>query len=206
MVTGCLVAILSAFSAAAQPNQLLDVTIDIVSLEERFASLKRGGHLLVMRHAATDHSQKDLDRSLTPDCTRQRDLSAQGIRAAKAIGAALEKLNIPVSAVYSSPYCRTTNTAALAFGDYAVDEKLQFSISKSREESEDLARHLATMLKEKNPGDSNVAFVTHTSNIRDATGVWPKPEGTILVFEPDGSILRYKGMIKPADWDLSDTD
>ena len=50
------------------------------------------------------------------DCARQRNLNAEGRRQARAIGTALRRLDIPVGEVVTSPYCRTRDTARLAFG------------------------------------------------------------------------------------------
>jgi hypothetical protein len=41
-------------------------------------ALRRGGHVLVFRHAATDHSQADAQRFEYSQCARQRNLDAAG--------------------------------------------------------------------------------------------------------------------------------
>ena len=43
-------------------------------------------------------------------------------------------------------------------------------------------------------------IITHTSNIRDALGIWPKPEGAALVIQNRESAMIYRGMIKPYEW------
>ena len=48
--------------------------------------LKRGGLVLVLRHAATDQSKQDEDPVDLADCTTQRNLSAEGRAQARAIG------------------------------------------------------------------------------------------------------------------------
>ena len=50
------------------------------------------------------------------DCSRQRNLTAKGRREARSIGSALRRLDIPVGEAPASPYCRTRQTARLAFG------------------------------------------------------------------------------------------
>src|SRR5918992_1485576 len=77
--------------------------------------LRRGGYVLALRHAATDFSMSDTTRDLR-DCSRQRNLSAEGRRQARSIGSAFRRLGIPVGVVLASPYCRTRETARLAFG------------------------------------------------------------------------------------------
>lgn len=195
-----LVCVLSIPALLPLPAAAVDVLVDVVPLDDLLGAMQSGGYVVVMRHAATDHSKKDIDRSQSPDCSKQRDLSEQGIREARAIGQAMQRLEIPIGAVYSSPYCRATNTARHAFGDFEVDPDLQFSISKSRADAAALARHLQDQLLSAEPGKRNIVFVTHTSNIRDATGIWAKPEGAALVFLQDGNSLRFRGLIKPEDW------
>jgi hypothetical protein len=79
--------------------------------------LRRGGSVLVFRHAATDFSMMDRTRALR-DCARQRNLNAEGRRQSRTIGSALKRLGIPVGEVLASPYCRTVDTARLAFGRF----------------------------------------------------------------------------------------
>jgi hypothetical protein len=74
--------------------------------------LRRGGYVLAFRHAATG-SETDSGGDLR-DCSRQRNLSAEGRDQARGIASAFERLGIPVGAVLASPYCRTRETARLA--------------------------------------------------------------------------------------------
>ncbi len=173
---------------------------EIVPLEDRLRLLQEGGHILVMRHGATDHNQRDLDRSLEPDCSRQRDLTDQGREEMRALSQAMTALQIPIGTVYSSPYCRARHTAEEAFGNYQIDPDLQFSISKKSTEAKRLADHLYQRILDTEPGSANNVFVSHTTNIRDGIGIWPKPEGTALIIEKTHSALIYRGMIKPAEW------
>ncbi len=173
---------------------------EIVPLEDRFRLLQAGGHILVMRHGATDHNRKDLDRSLKPDCSRQRDLTDQGREEMRSVSQSMTALQIPIGKVYSSPYCRARHTAEEAFGKYQIDPDLQFSISKDSAEAKRLAAHLYQTILDSEPGPANNVFVSHTSNIRDGIGIWPKPEGTALIIEKTHSALIYRGMIKPSEW------
>jgi hypothetical protein len=49
-------------------------------------SLRVGGLVLVIRHAATDFSTPDQDPVVVSDCSTQRNLSAQGRADARAVG------------------------------------------------------------------------------------------------------------------------
>jgi hypothetical protein len=78
--------------------------------------LRRGGVVLAIRHAATDFSKPDQDPVDLKDCRTQRNLSAAGRRDARRIGQGARRLQLRIGAVLSSPFCRTRETARLAFG------------------------------------------------------------------------------------------
>lgn len=79
-------------------------------------ALRRGGFVIYFRHAATDFSQTDREPVDYADCSRQRNLNARGRSDARAIGAAIRRLRVPIDVVLSSRFCRTRQTAQLAFG------------------------------------------------------------------------------------------
>lgn len=164
--------------------------------------LQAGGHIIYLRHAATDHDAKDRDSGELRDCDRQRNLSARGRAQARRIGAAIRALDIPIGEVQSSPYCRCRDTAELAFGRYQRNMKLQFSIKKDREESELLGEQLRQMMRAADLGQGNAVFVGHTSNLRDGLGIWPKPEAVAMVFRRDGDDLRFLGRVEAEEWPL----
>src|SRR5688500_5380433 len=78
--------------------------------------LREGGYVLYMRHASTDFSQNDSRMTSYEDCASQRNLTDQGRAEAREIGAHVKRLGIPVGEVLASPFCRTMETARLAFG------------------------------------------------------------------------------------------
>ncbi len=79
-------------------------------------ALRGGGYVLLFRHAATDYGQSDVDKQNLENCLTQRNLSEQGRQQAAAIGQAFRQLQIPVGTDLASPYCRTQETARLAYG------------------------------------------------------------------------------------------
>ncbi len=83
-------------------------------------SLRSGGLVVVLRHAATDFSKPDQDPVVVADCATQRNLSAQGRADARAIGRGVRRLGLRIGKVLSSPFCRTLETARLAFGRATV--------------------------------------------------------------------------------------
>jgi len=80
------------------------------------AELRRGGYTLYFRHTATDFSQNDTRSRGFEDCANQRNLTAAGRADARAVGAAIKALGIPVSRAGASPLCRTLETARLMLG------------------------------------------------------------------------------------------
>ena len=69
------------------------------------AALREGGHVGFVRHGSTESDYADQIDAVMGDCSTQRGLSEAGWREAREIGAAFERLEIPVGAVFSSEYC-----------------------------------------------------------------------------------------------------
>ena len=78
--------------------------------------LRAGGYVLYIRHTSTDFSQNDSRMKSWEDCENQRNLTDKGRDEARAIAAHLKRLSIPIGEVLASPFCRTMETARLAFG------------------------------------------------------------------------------------------
>src|SRR6266850_3868320 len=78
--------------------------------------LRQGGYVLYMRHASTDFSQNDAKMTSYEDCANQRNLTDKGRVEARVVGEHIKRLKIPVGRVFASPFCRTMETARLAFG------------------------------------------------------------------------------------------
>lgn len=176
------------------------VSQNLLPTQELIKILQSGGHIIYMRHGPTLHTQKDTDRNNLSDCSKQRNLSAQGHEQTKKIGQTIRTLKIPIGNVLSSPYCRCKETARLAFGYFKIEPKLAFSISKNKEESKQLGKHLYEMMISSQVDTKNTVFVGHTSNLKDGLGIWPKPEGVIVVFKKQANQLIYRGMISPDEW------
>lgn len=99
-----LLALWFAPAASAQPDPAL------------VHKLREGGYVLFMRHASTDFSQNDSRMTSYEDCANQRNLTDKGRQQAREIGAHVKRLGIPIREVLASPFCRTMETAQLAFG------------------------------------------------------------------------------------------
>lgn len=86
-------------------------------------SLRRGGYILYVRHGDASIGE-DLPNLDFNDCSTQRNLSETGQEQAVKFGETLRALQIPVQApVRTSPFCRTRETAELAFGQDKVQSE-----------------------------------------------------------------------------------
>jgi phosphohistidine phosphatase SixA len=163
--------------------------------------LRRGGVVLVIRHAATDFSKPDQDPVDLKDCSTQRNLSADGRRDARLIGAGSRRLRLRIGAVLSSAFCRTLETAKLAFGRATVSPALLNTIAAEHDEAWRRQIRAARRLLGTKPAAGRVTvLVTHGVVVGDATG-HTLEEGETLVFRPLGnSKFRLLGRILPRRW------
>jgi len=186
------------FSAIA--GSQTSITHDILPPDELITALQSGGYLIYMRHGKTNHTQKDkMSPSLGP-CSEQRNLSQQGRAILTNIGEKLSQLNIPIGSVVTSPFCRCKDTAQIVFGKYTVEPNLIFSISKNKDEAEQLGKILYEMMLSSDNVTQNNVFISHTSNLKDGLNIWPKPEGVMVIFKKHNDQLVFKGMIEPDVW------
>jgi broad specificity phosphatase PhoE len=166
--------------------------------------LRAGGYVLLMRHMATERSPDQWSGVDLADCSTQRVLSEEGQRQAREFGAAVRRLGIPIGEVLVSPYCRTRETARLAFGrEGTVSPLLTTWDDLSVDEKTARATELRKRLDTRPADGKNTLLVTHTGNLLWTLGLDSKPEGLAHVFEPTGlAIARpaYLGRIEPQAW------
>ena len=172
---------------------------------EIVAKLKEGGYVVMFRHMATVHSPDNLYGVDLEDCSTQRILSDEGKQQARDLGEAFRRLGIQVGDVYVSPYCRTRETAKLAFGtEGEISDTLSVWDELEVEEKTARGTEIRQMLDTppSKPGTNSV-LVTHTGNLLWSFGLDSRPEGLAHVFKPTGlSIGRasYLGMVRPEEW------
>ncbi len=88
---------------------------EAVGDEAAWAALEGGGAFLLLRHGTAER-RNDPRLLSTGNCARERNLSEKGREEAALIGEAFRRRGISITAVLASPYCRTLETARLAFG------------------------------------------------------------------------------------------
>ena len=164
-------------------------------------ALQQGGLVLVFRHAATDFSKPDQDPVVLSDCRTQRNLSVQGRADARTIGRGVRRLKLRIGRVLASPFCRTKETARLAFSRFRISAALLNTIvaehdARWRRQVRSARRLLGT---KPAPGTLTV-LVTHGSVVGDTTG-HTLEEGEMLIFRPLGSSrFRLLGRVLPREW------
>ena len=133
----------------------------------------------IMRHA-TAPGYGDPEGFRLGQCNTQRNLSSEGRKEAEALGEAIRKNGIKLTAVYSSQWCRCLHTAqALNLGKVQELPTLNSFFQergRSAEQTVGLKKHLAAL-----GSKDKVLYVTHQVNTTALTGVYPD-SGEVILF------------------------
>lgn len=174
-----------------------------LSTTELVEALRSGGHVVFIRHAQTEKDYADQINAVIGNCSTQRTLSEAGWQEARGIGAAFERLDIPVGEVISSQYCRAWQTAGLAFGRYKKTADLNFEPAEEYSEAQVKAmrdRMLPHLTRVPSEG-TNTVLVGHDDPFEAATGIYPEPMGVAFVVKPHGNgRFEILGSIAPGEW------
>ncbi|PYZ95281.1 histidine phosphatase family protein [Salipaludibacillus keqinensis] len=160
------------------------------------SSLREGGLIFYARHGEATVGM-DLPSFHYQNCLAQRNLSEEGRRQAIYYGKILRALQIPIqSPVSTSPFCRTIETAQLAFGsgnvivDPFLADLYRLSGDLSSRDRQRILDNLQAML-EKNPeGGGNKVIVAHSFPVGVGLGQIPDM-GTVIV-RPKGEGHGYE--------------
>ena len=163
------------------------------------ARLREGGFVLYMRHASTDFGQNDSRMTSYEDCANQRNLTDRGREEARDIARHVARLGIPIGEVLASPFCRTMETARLAFGKAQPAHEVRGGPARS----EDPRRYddLRKLLSSPVPKGENRVISSHGNPFQAVAGPPYLAEGEIAVVRPDGD-MRFSviARIRPEDW------
>jgi phosphohistidine phosphatase SixA len=163
------------------------------------ARLRDGGLTIVIRHAATDRSRPDAPTVVLDDCATQRNLSDQGRTDARTIGTAVDRLDVPVGEIWASPYCRSRDTAELAFGRFEVVPGLE-RLYPERDEQAD--QRLSQLIGKQAPraGEPNLVIASHGVYPSVLAPSVPLAEGEAALYARADGGFELVGRILPEEW------
>jgi hypothetical protein len=187
---------LALLARAGEPSALPDAAyaLDGIQLAE---ALRKGGHVLYFRHTATDFSQPDMAMTTYEDCKSQRNLSEEGRKQAREIGANFRELKIPVGEVLASPYCRTMEVARLAFDKAAATPAVRGGPAAAEG---DRYAGLKALLAKPVEGAVNRVISGHGNPFRAIAGAPHLSEGEMVVIKPLGDKYAIVARVPYADW------
>ena len=193
----------AAAMIAAGPSSHAWAEAGQMSPAELVDVMRDGGVVIFIRHAQTERDYADQIDAVMGDCSTQRTLSEAGWREARDIGAAFERLGIPVGEVTSSQYCRAWQTADLAFGRYEQTADLNFEPAEEYTDAQFQAMRdrMAPHLGRTPDEGTNIVLVGHDDPFDAATGIYPEPMGVTFVMRPDADgAFEILGSIAPDAW------
>jgi len=170
-------------------------------------ALRRGGLILWMRHGARDERSGLVSdaQAAAHDCAKQSRLTAKGEAQARAVGAGMRALKLPIAAVYAARLCRTEATARLLdVGPVKVDARLD-EASTWRDRGGDAAYETAVLdlLSMPPPAGQNVAMVSSKLTVHHPHPAVLAELGTaeVAVFRPrPGNMPQLLARIGPRAW------
>jgi phosphohistidine phosphatase SixA len=161
-ITGVILLASLALPLHARDNTVLNAA-DTALLQEM-----RAGAVVLMRHTQTSPGVGDPPGWRLHDCASQRNLDAAGIAHAQRIGRWFAQQKLRVSAVRNSPWCRTRDTAKLAFGR-SDDWQALASIFEDRSAADVQTMAARQALQAVQPGEL-VVWVSHGITISQLLG------------------------------------
>jgi phosphohistidine phosphatase SixA len=170
---------------------LIALTGAAQATESGWALLREGGHVVLIRSAMAPGTGEPHNFEIDK-CRTQRNLSERGRQQARKIGALIAARAAPVELVLTSRYCRTRETARLAFGDSEDFTPLD----PPSEDEDERAVQIEAILQEIRDysGSGNLILVTHLETIKALTGE-PAREGEAVIVRPDEEKLHILGRI-----------
>ncbi|MCQ6276069.1 histidine phosphatase family protein [Bacillus sp. V3B] len=170
-------------------------------------SLRDGGFIFYARHGEATVGE-DLPNLNFQNCFTQRNLSERGRRQAIYYGEVLRNLRIPISyPIITSPFCRTIETAQLAFGSVNVKvdafwvEIYKLSRNLSNEERKRIVDNLQSVLEIKPAHGSHKVIIAH--NFPKGIGLGHISNMGTVIVKPRGKGNSYEVVSQLSLADLS---
>jgi phosphohistidine phosphatase SixA len=185
---------LFAIAAVTLPLQAREVTDEAL-----WSLLRKGGQIVLVRHAQTTPGVGDPSGMALADCSTQRNLNEEGRREALRLGEALRRQGVLPLRLLSSPWCRCIETARLVFGQTPQTQvelgNLFDRQAQEAAQTQALSRLLAHAVQTSSDERGNVFMFTHGSTVRALLGVTPATaEMVILTQQPGG--FRLAGRLR----------
>lgn len=167
------------------------ISIKANSTEMLKGLLKKGGNLILIRHAYAPGNGDPKNFNIQ-DCYTQRNLNDEGILESKKLGTFFLKNKIEIDKVLSSEWCRCKDTAFYAFKDYKKASFLNsFYNEKFAHNKLPQMKKLKEYIKKWN-SKKNLVLVTHYVVISELLDVGALP-AEIIVTDKNFNILgRHK--------------
>ncbi len=188
----CALALLFSFNALF--SVALANEVPRISFQEAAIKMREPGYLLMMRHAQTVAGIGDPEQFKLGDCSTQRNLSPEGREQAQRIGRAFAQAGIRFDEVRASQWCRTRETARLAFGSELPWPVLN-STFRNRSEQPERSRQIVEFGRTMNKSH-NVMLVTHQLTITALVGNWVD-SGEVLAFRYENDRLTPQFRLTP---------
>jgi phosphohistidine phosphatase SixA len=158
-----------------------------------WTALAAGDHVLLMRHTIAP-GVGDPDNFRLGDCSTQRNLDEAGRRQAADIGALMRKNGIASARVYTSQWCRASDTAKL-LGVGPVKELTLLNSFFSRGGGAEQTKELRLWIARQDLR-TPLVLVTHQVNITALSGVDPASGEIVAMRRGAGGALSLVGRLK----------
>jgi phosphohistidine phosphatase SixA len=169
---------------------------DAAADQDLWAALEDGGKVILMRHAPVEAEAGAGDPLVRdPSCRRERNLSIHGRRQARELGSRFSERRISVSEVLHSPFCRTSETAKLAFGSASPADYLSLLEILEGEEAERQTLELSRVIGSYT-GTGNLILVTHEPNISAVSFELVKHLDMVILDPKGGADFEELGVIR----------
>jgi phosphohistidine phosphatase SixA len=160
--------------------------------DKAWAALKKPGAIVLFRHTTAPGIGDPAGHRLD-DCSTQRNLDEEGRAQARRIGERFRTQGIKVETVLSSQWCRTRETAQLAFPGLPQDATAfnSFFSDRSNEAAQTAAARQQLLAWR---GTGVLVVVTHQVNITALTGM-PAASGEGIVLHRQGREFKVVAKI-----------
>jgi hypothetical protein len=167
------------------------------------AELKKGGYVIYFRHFETGQDYADQVTAEVTNCWTQRRVNTQGFRDAQRIGKFIYDQKIGIGRVVASPFCRTWQSADLAFGRHERIDALKILPTKDYTPEQNAVMKAGVMpfLATAPAAGMNTVIMAHDDNLTASGGPLLEIQGEAAIAKPDGKGgFEIIARLKPDQW------